>query len=331
MLSTRFSALVGCTIPIQMAAIGSLTNSVLVSAVSEAGGLGMMAVYGLPSKEIAHSLRAVRARTAKPFGANFVMNFMDPSTLCECVSAAASESRVVEFFYSDPDPALVALIHDAGALSSWQVGSRDEAVAAADAGCDFIIAQGVEAGGHVRGTIGLLPLLDQVLPAVRVPVLAAGGIGSGRSMAAAMAAGADGVRVGTRFIAATEAGAHPEYVARLIRAEAADTVLTGVFNANWPDAPHRCLRSSVEAALACRDDVIAEGVDEESGETFPVRRLYSFTPRKSMRGNIAAMPNWAGESVGGVKREQPASEIIQEMAEEAERLLLARAEQPDNA
>ena len=138
-------------------------------------------------------------------------------------------------------------------------------------------------------------------------------------MAAVLAAGADGVRLGTRFVAAVEAGAHPEYVERLVQAEAQDTVLTGVFKGGWPDAPHRVLRASVEAALACKDDVIAEGM--ESGESFQVRRLHSVAPRNSMRGNIAAMPNWAGESVGGVKRLQPAADIVSELAEEAERLL----------
>ncbi len=280
----------------------------------------MIALAGATPDEVADLVKKTRARTAAPFGVNFVLNFMNPAALGACVSAAAG-ARVVEFFYSNPDPSLVARIHEGGSLASWQVGSREEAEAAADAGCDFVIAQGVEAGGHVRGRIGLLPLLDQVLGAVRVPVLAAGGIGTGRALAAALAAGADGVRVGTRFIAAVEAEAHPEYLDRLFRAEAEDTVLTEVFSADWPDAPHRVLRSSLEAALACKDEVVAEVVDEETGRTSPIRRFHSVSPRKSMRGNIAALPNWAGESVGGVKRVQPAAEIVRELAEEAERLL----------
>jgi enoyl-[acyl-carrier protein] reductase II len=97
-------------------------------------------------------------------------------------------------------------------MAFWQVGSRQEAVAAAQAGCDLVVAQGIRAGGHVRGTVGTFPLLEEVLEAVDVPVLAAGGIGTARAMAAALIAGADGVRVGTRFVATPEAGAHPEYV-----------------------------------------------------------------------------------------------------------------------
>ncbi len=321
MLTTRFTQLVGCSVPIQQAAIGSLSNPLLAAAVSNAGGLGMLAAYGGTPDEIANELKKIRALTTAPFGANFILNFMDPAEVVECVSSAAAQARVVEFFYSEPDPSLVARVHESGALACWQVGSRDEAAAAQDAGCDFIIAQGVEAGGHVRGRIGLLPLLDQVLRAVRVPVLAAGGIGTGRAMAAALAAGADGVRVGTRFVAAAEAGAHPEYLDALFRAEAEDTVVTETFSANWPDAPHRCLRASVEAALASTDEIIAEGVDEVTGETFQIRRLHSTSPRKSMRGNIAALPHWAGESVGAAKRVQPAAEIVRELADEAERAL----------
>jgi NAD(P)H-dependent flavin oxidoreductase YrpB (nitropropane dioxygenase family) len=314
---TRFTQLVGCSVPIQQAAIGSLTNPELASAVSNAGALGMLCVYGMSPEEIAAALAAVRLRTKAPFGANFILNFMDPDTVHECVAAAARGAGVVEFFYSEPDPALVAIAHAGGALVSWQVGSRDEARAAADAGCDLIV-------GHVRGTIGLLPLLDQVLGAVPgTPVLAAGGIGSGRSMAAVIASGADGARVGTRFVASAEAGAHPHYVDALIRAKAEDTLLSDTFNANWRDAPHRCLRASVEAALACADEFVAEVVDDETGETFRIPRLASFTPRAIVRGNIAAMPHWAGESVDSVKRVQPAAEIVRELSEECERRLAA--------
>ncbi len=326
MLTTRFTQLIGCSVPIQQAAIGSLANPRLAAAVSNAGGLGMVAVYGLPPADVVKDLTAARALASGPFGANFVLHFMNPDEVRDCVAAAASVARLVEFFYADPDPALVAEVHRGGALASWQVGSREEAVAAAGAGCDLVIAQGVEAGGHVRGQISLVALLDQVLAAVSVPVVAAGGIGSGRSMAAALAAGADAVRVGTRFVAADEAGAHPLYVDALIGAEAADSVYTNTFSGNWP-APHRCLRASIEAAIACPDEIIAEGVNEESGETFPIRRLHAFTPRRSTRGNIAAMPHWAGESVGGVKRRQPAAEIVRELAEECEQWLRSAAAQ----
>jgi NAD(P)H-dependent flavin oxidoreductase YrpB (nitropropane dioxygenase family) len=137
------------------------------------------------------------------------------------------------------------MVHAGGALACWQVGSREEAIAAAEAGCDFVIAQGVEAGGHVRGTTPAMTLLGEVIAAVDVPVLAAGGIGTGRAMATALAAGADGVRVGTRFVAAAEAAVHPAYVAARIGAEAQDTAYTEAFSVGWPDAPTAfCARPS---------------------------------------------------------------------------------------
>src|SRR5205823_4578935 len=209
--------------------------------VAEAGGLGNLSVYNVPPARVAGVLDDLRGRTRGVYGVNILLRYVDPALARDLVATAAARARVVDFFYSDPDPAPVALVHASGALACWQVGSREEAVAAVAAGCDFVIAQGVEAGGHVRGTTSLLALLDEVLAAVDVPVLAAGGIGSGRALAAALAAGADGARVGTRFVAAAEAGAHPAYVDALIAARAADTAYTDAFSVGRadPPGPHR--------------------------------------------------------------------------------------------
>jgi NAD(P)H-dependent flavin oxidoreductase YrpB (nitropropane dioxygenase family) len=245
---------------------------------------------------------------------------VDPALAAECVAAAASSARVVDFFWGEPDPALVQIVHDAGALASWQVGSREEAVAAAAAGCDFIIAQCIAAGGHVRGRIGLLTLLDEVLESVNVPVLAAGGIGTGRALAAALAAGADGVRVGTRFAAAEEAGSHPAYVQALIAAEAQDTVYTEAFSVGW-HAPHRVLRSCIAAAEASQSEVVGEYVDPNIGKRWPIRRFQPMDIHQGVTGMIAAMPHWAGESVDGVKAVQPAAAIVHELVRDAEQLL----------
>jgi NAD(P)H-dependent flavin oxidoreductase YrpB (nitropropane dioxygenase family) len=225
----------------------------------------------------------------------------------------------VEFFYDSPRADLVALVHTAGALAAWQVGSADEARAAVDRGCDFVAAQGTEAGGHVRGTVGLLAVLDAVLDAVDVPVLAAGGIGSPRAMAAALAAGAAGVRVGTRFVATAESGAHQEYVRALIEASAADTVLTTAFSTMWPDAPHRVLRSCVTALGAFEGDVVGEM--EIGGSSMPIPKGAPPSPGKHMTGTLAAMAHYAGESVGNVVRLQPAGDVVRELSEGAEALL----------
>ena len=211
------------------------------------------------------------------------------------------------------------MVHAGGALACWQIGSEDEARAAADAGVDFIVAQGLEAGGHVRGTIGLLPLLDRVLGAVQVPVVAAGGIATARAMAAALAAGADGVRVGTRFVVAEESDAHPRYQDALIKAGTADTVLTETFSVMWPHAPHRVLRSAVEAAQAHPSDQVGEMV--LGGERFPLPRFAVPTPTRQTTGTIEAMALYAGQSVGAVLARQPAAEIVRELADGAAKLL----------
>ena len=314
MLTTRFTELVPCRFPVQLAAMGGVGTANLAGAVTEAGGLGMVPSGGSPTA-VERMLEELRERTSGPFGVNFLLPFLH----LEGVEIAAESARLVEFFYGPPSSALVERVHAAGALAGWQVGSAEEARAAVGAGCDLIIAQGVEAGGHVRGKAGLLPLLDQVLTAVDVPVVAAGGIGAGRAVAAALAAGADAVRVGTRFVAARESGAHPDYVDALIRAEADDTVLTEAFSRDWPDAPHRVLRSSVEALESGEEDVVA--VRDEGGREIPVERGSSEPPSRNMRGEIAAMALYAGESVGSVERVQPAAEIVRELVDEAEALL----------
>ena len=153
-----------------------------------------------------------------------------------------------------------------------------------------------------------------------MPVLAAGGISSGRAMAAALAAGADGVRVGTRFVAAVEAEAHPEYVRALIAANPGDTVYTEAYSTNWPNAPHRVLRSCIEAANLVKEGEIV-GYLDWYGTPDPIHRFDCAAIDRSATGNIAAMPHWAGQGVGAVRRVEPAAEIVQELAGEAERLL----------
>jgi nitronate monooxygenase len=275
-VETRFTQLVGCRLPLQLAGMGGVGTPALARAVAEAGGLGMLS-GAMPVEPLVCD---------GAVGVNFLMPFVVPA-LVEAVGAWA---RVVEFFYDWPDAALVG--RAGAAITGWQVGSADEARAAVDAGCRFVVAQGVEAGGHVRGVVGLLPLLDVVLDAVGhdVPVVAAGGIGTSRAVAGALAAGADAVRVGTRFVAAAEADAHADYVAALAASSAEDTVLTTSFSAGWPDAPHRVLKACVRG---------------EGGFVMP--------PQRATPGDVSAMAMYAGQSVGAVRGVQPAAEIVAEL------------------
>ena len=328
MLQTKFTELLGCTVPIQQAGMGKLASPALAAAVADAGELGMVSGIGAaPPEYVAKILDGLRRSTSGAFGANFIVDGVRESgkldaDFVKVLEVAASRAPVVEFFYEQPDAELVEIAHAAGALVSWQLGSAAEAAAAERAGCDLIVAQGTEAGGHVRGKIGLLALLGEVLPSVKVPVVAAGGIGTGRAMAAALAAGASAVRVGTRFVAAEEAGTHPAYVDKLIAAEAKDTILTEAFSANWPNAPHRVLRSCVEAVERFHGEFVGETAQPWAPDVrVPVHARDSFVADKTTTGTFDAMPLWAGESVDGVKRIQKAGEIVRELADEAEKHL----------
>ena len=316
-LRTRFTDLVGCSVPLQLAGMGGgVGTPELASAVAQAGGLGMIGP-ALSSEELRVSLDGLREDPPGVIGVNFLMPFLEVAA----VEVSASRARVVEFFYGDPDAELVRTVHEGGALASWQVGSVAEARAAVQAGCDLVVAQGTEAGGHVRGRLGLLPLLGEVLEGVEVPVIAAGGVGTARGVAAALAAGAAAVRVGTRFVAAAESGAHPEYVDALVGAASEETALTEAFSAVWPDAPHRVLRSCVEAAEALGADIAGYVAHGESSE--PVRRFASQPPNRATSGEVRAMALYAGQGVGAVRGVQPAGKIVAELMEGAEQLLQA--------
>jgi nitronate monooxygenase len=303
-VSGGFAGLVGCRLPIQLASLGGpIGTPALAAAVSEAGGLGMIPNPS-SAAEVEQLVAAARAGTTKPIGVGFLVPFVSR----EAVEAAAAAAELVEFFYGDPDADLVRAGKARGALLGWQVGSASEAIKAVEAGCDYVVAQGIEAGGHVRGTQSLDDVLRETLAAVDVPVVAAGGVGSARRVAALLSAGAAGVRVGTRFVAAEEADAHPEYVAKLIAASREDTLLSDAFSVGWPDAPHRVLRTAVEAAQRLDQPITATLNDRE------IPRFAPTPPTRQARGQIAAMALYAGESVDAVLRIQPAAEIMAELS-----------------
>lgn len=312
MIATSFTRLVGASAPIQMAAMPGISTPRLVAAVANAGAVGMLGAPLLSARVLEATLDQIGAATSGVFGVNFLVPFLDRAA----VPVAARKARIVEFFYGAPDPRLVELAHAGGALVSWQVGSLEEAVAAERAACDFVVVQGTEAGGHVRGTTSLLPLLSRVLDVLRVPVLAAGGLATARDLAAVLACGAAGARIGTRFVAAAESGAHPAYVKALLAACAADTCLTEAFSGMWPDAPHRVLRSSIAAAQQLPDGAIGE--ISLGGQKVPVTRFSVISPTLETTGHIDAMALYAGESVTNVNTVEPAAAIVAELIAGAE-------------
>jgi nitronate monooxygenase len=323
-LRTRLTELLGCSVPIQQAGMGWIAGIDLAVAVADAGAVGMVAFPLAPPPVLVGLLDEVRRRTVRPVGLNIVVPFLDDE---ECVDIGAQRLDLVEFFWSDPAAWLVERVHAGGARAAWQVGSVSEARAAADAGCDLVIVQGSEAGGHVRGTRALLPLPADVLHAVDVPVLAAGGIATARSLAAVLAAGAAGARLGTRFVATPEADAHPHYQRALVEAAATDTVLTTQFATMWPDAPHRVLASCIQRARELDDEIAGHAV--LAGMTVPVPAFSPISPTRTTAGRIEAMAFYAGEGVGAVSRITPAADVVRELAAGAETLLRRSAQLPD--
>lgn len=309
-MSNRITELLGCRLPLQLAPMGSVSASpALPAAVAAAGGHAMYPGLALPPAALAPVLESLREQTAA-FGVNFIVPLMDPGSL----ELAVESAPYVDFFLADADPALVEQVHAAGGICGWQVESAEEARAAETAGCDVVIAKGWESGGRKRiEGPALLPLLDAVLAAITLPVIAAGGIATARGVAAASAAGADAVRVGTRFIAAAESDAHPEWVQAVIAATAEDSIVSMVFNNGMPvPGPHRVLRSSIAAAKALPEGQV--GVMRIAGAEIPLARFSPQPPSRETTGAIQAMPFYAGQSAGAVSAIQPAAEIVAELA-----------------
>ena len=244
-MDTRFTRLVGCRLPFQLAVLGGVGTTDLAAAIAIGGGLGM----------VPYGVEPPRAKLG-PSGIGFLIPYSPP---VEVIAREARRARVVEFFEGDPEESLVGAGHAGGALVAWQVGSVDEGRAAEAAGCDLVVAQGLEAGAHVRGTTPLNELLHSMLGAVDVPVVAAGGIGTAERVAVLIAEGADAVRVGTRFLACPECNTHSAYVEALLAASAADTVLTSYFDddGHWPATvrcwvPHLARLVALGTAARCR-------------------------------------------------------------------------------
>jgi nitronate monooxygenase len=298
---TTLTTLVPCRHPLQLAPMGAAVTPALAAAVSSAGGLGM--IPGRAAGQVEAWIEEVRSIGAGPVGVGILAQWADPGV----VEIAARIADVVDFFWGQPSADLVRAARAQGAVVGWQVGSVDEAVDAARVGCDFVTVQGCEAGGHVRGVTPLRQLLAATLARVDLPVLAAGGIGTARDVADVLASGAGGMRIGTRFLAATEADVHPRYLAALIDAREGDTCVTETFAVGWPDAPHRVLCSAIRAAEA------EASVTVGTHDGHPIPRFSSMPPRRLTTGAIEAMALYAGTSVSAVVRAQPASDIVREL------------------
>jgi NAD(P)H-dependent flavin oxidoreductase YrpB (nitropropane dioxygenase family) len=287
----------------------------LAAAVSNAGALGMLALtWSTPAGD---PVRETAALTDRPFGGNLILSSDQHHRLDDALNAGM---RIVSLMWGDPTE-YVEQVHDANAILLHTVGSAEEARRAAASGVDVIVAQGWEAGGHVWSQVATLPLVPAVVDAVApVPVIAAGGIGDARGVAAVLALGAQAAWLGTRFLLAQEMPIHEEYRRRLINAAETDAQwYPDLYAVGWPDAPHRVIRNTTaevwDAAgrppLGSRPgegDVVAHFSDGEA-----IVRYETAAPMVGTTGEIEALSMWAGQSVALAKHAQPAAEIVTEL------------------
>jgi nitronate monooxygenase len=331
MLRTRLCELLDIEVPILGAPLGMIGGPELAAAVSNAGGLGIMSFNANPPPVLREEIHRLRRLTDKPFGVNVLLDgprlpFPTADVVRVCI-----EERVplLSFFWGDPTP-YVDRAHAAGLKVIDQVGSVAAAQRAVRAGVDVVIAQGVEAGGHVAGQVATSVLVPRVVDTVApTPVVAAGGIADARGLVAALALGAQGVVLGTRLLATPEARAHPAYKQHVVDAREDDTVRTILFGHGWPNAPHRTLRTPfVRQWLAEEARGSEERADEPvvgelrlAGQTVPLPRFASFPPNTDASGEVESMAMYAGQSVGLVREIKPAGTIVRELAAGARDLI----------
>jgi len=314
-MRTRLTEMLGIEHPVMLAGMGGVSYAPLATAVSEAGGLGCLGASTMRDDEMVEQIAAVAASTDKPFAVDLLT--AAPQDMTAKVRQISQGGGSVFVAGLGVPGEVIDLCHELDILVASMCGKVAHAVRAVDAGCDLVVAQGTEAGGHT-GQIATMALVPQVVDAVgaNVPVVAAGGIFDGRGLAAALALGAVGVWVGTRFIATPEAQAVPGYKDRILSSAEDGTVVTRAYTGKTC----RVLRTAY-----ARDFEEAGGVPEP----FPMQVLRSMDDGANHLGGDAStqgvdpdrefMP--AGQAIGAIDSLVPAADIVASMVAEAEQVL----------
>jgi len=323
-LETALCHILGIEKPIISAPMGGAAGPELVAAVSDAGGFGVIPLWGGPVEQVHSGIEQVCALTDRNFAVNLNLSFPYKDQLQACIEKKVA---AVSLFWG-MEPSAIETAKRGGLIVLASVGNSEEARIAADAGADVIVAQGWEAGGHVWGKVATMALVPAVVDAVDVPVVAAGGIADGRGMAAALMLGASGVWIGTRLLASKEATIHDLYRQRILDASEDQTEwYRELYDVDWPDAPHRALSNPTSEAWKDagsprpgqrpgENDVIGH---RPSGDA--IVRYQSHTPKPGTKGDVAAMSLWAGQGVSMAREIMPASAIVDEIYRDARRVM----------
>jgi nitronate monooxygenase len=341
-LDTRLTREYGVRHPFVSAGMGFVAYPPLVTAVSNAGGIGVLGNAIEPPPSTALLIRMIAEGTSKPFGVDFLHDTtaFGPATTDAHIDVCVAEGvKLVVFHMNVPPRAWIDRLHAAGCRVWQQAASVEQAEEAVAAGMDAVVAQGRSAGGHNKSVTPTIPLLRRVIRAVHpVMVLASGGIATGADVAIALLNGAEGVWVGTRLVASTEAYAHPDYKRRLLEAHGRATDVTTAFGPEYPNVPYRVLRTDLVKRVAGHEDEIPppQPTDPPIGETvlFPftlrvpytMPRFSAVVPTPDTTGTFDDMGFPAGEeSVRKLKDIRPAADIVEEMMAEARDILTADA------
>lgn len=313
MIHTDLCDLLRIEHPVVQPGMGSFTSAELVAAVSNAGGLGILGASGRPLENLKVELDNLKHLTSKPFGVNYLVTNYTEEALAISLD---SKVPVISTALGDPGD-LVKKAHEAGLLSMHQVHTRKQALQAKERGVDVIIAQGSEAGGYGQW-VSSFPLIPQVVDAVKTtPVLAAGGIVNGRGLAAALILGAQGVSMGTRFLASLEAPIAEEWKNLILLSESEDTVKTSFINELWPNGAlgyvtvPRALSTEFIKKWEGRTEEVKKNADQlrkEIGLAVMQRRFHEYIP-------------FTGESTGLIREILPAADIIRKVVAEAREIL----------
>ncbi|HVY51382.1 MAG TPA: nitronate monooxygenase [Devosia sp.] len=326
MLKTDLSQALGLDTPILNAGMAFVAGPALAAAVSNAGGLGVLGTGMAPPDGLRDMIRATRALTARPFGVDLLAPFVEDGHIEALVQERVP---VAVFFWGQLPGDSVARLRRSGVRYWAQVGTMAEAAAAVAEGAETLIVQGSEAGGHNRSEaplVQLLPRMRRAFPGV--PMVAAGGIFDGASMAAALCLGADAVWCGTRFLASSEANAHKRYKQAVVEAGPGATEITRVFGPEWPDQPMRALANKAVAAARGRE---AAALAESGGEIIgtvllggarqPVPRYSAILPVPEFDADLDWACLTAGVCAADIHSVEPAGEIVRAMTRDAARIL----------
>lgn len=305
-MKTKITELLGIEYPIIQGGMAWVAEYHLAAAVSEAGGLGIIGAGGAPASFVREQIQKVKEITKKPFGVNIML--MNPEADQIAQAVVEEGVKVVTTGAGNPGK-YMAMWKEAGIRVIPVVASVALAKMMERAGADAVVAEGMESGGHI-GESTTMTLVPQVVDAVGIPVIAAGGIADGRGFAAAMMLGAQAVQMGTRFVVASESIVHGNYKQKVIAAKDIDTAVTGRTTGH----PIRCIRNKTTREYLKLEK---EGATLEELEKLTLGGLR----RAVMDGDVVEGSVMAGQIAGLVKKEQPCTEIIQEIMEQAEKLL----------